>query len=91
MRRSRVSCSYKVLSTNASGPDDWDLLLMVEYKNWAAFDGIADKIEPIERKIVGDEDASRQLMTQRLEVRDIIGSKTAQELVLKGPTGVARF
>src|SRR5262245_54328056 len=45
--------SYKVLSTTASTPDDWDLLLMVEYKNWAAFDGIGDKFEAIERKIVG--------------------------------------
>lgn len=43
--------SYKVLSGNASGVDDWDLLLMVEYKNWAAFDGLADKFEPIQEKI----------------------------------------
>ena len=75
--------SYKVLSTNASTVDDWDLLLMVEYKNWAAFDGISDKFDAIERKIVGTEEQSRQLMTQRLNIRRIIGSKTGQELMLK--------
>jgi len=75
--------SYKVLSTNAATADDWDLLLMVEYKNWAAFDGISDKFDAIERKVVGTEEQSRQLMTQRLNVRRIIGSKTGQELILK--------
>ena len=75
--------SYKVLSANAATADDWDILLMVEYKNWAVFDGISDKFNAIERKIVGTEDQSRQLMTQRLNVRRIIGSKTGQELILK--------
>ena len=75
--------SYKVISTNASGAGDWDLLLMVEYKNWAAFDGLSDKFEPIERKIIGTEDQTRQLMTKRLEIRHIVGGKTGQELLLK--------
>jgi hypothetical protein len=75
--------SYKVISTGASGPDDWNLLLMVEYKNWAAFDGLAAKMDPIERSIVGTEDQTRQLMTKRLEIRHILGDKTGQELILK--------
>ena len=78
-----IVLSYKVLSANASAADDWDLLLMVEYKNWAAFDGLADKMEPIERKTVGTEDQMRQLMTKRLDIRRIVGSKTGQELILK--------
>lgn len=75
--------SYKIISTGSSGADDWDLLLLEEYKNWAALDGIADKFEPIDRKIVGDETASRNLATKRLEVRRILGSKLGQELILK--------
>ncbi len=75
--------SYKVLSGNASGVDDWDLLLMVEYKNWAAFDGLADKFEPIQEKIVGGDDEARKLAVQRLEIRRILGEKTTQELILK--------
>lgn len=75
--------SYRVLSTDAAGADDWDVLLMVEYKNWAAFDGLGDKMEPIARSILGTEDQNRQLMTQRLEIRRTIGFKTARELLLK--------
>jgi hypothetical protein len=82
-KKQGIVVSYKVLSANASGPDDWDLLLMVELKNWAALDGIQDKFEPIEQKVVGAEGAQRQLATQRLEIRRILGSKNAQELILK--------
>jgi hypothetical protein len=75
--------SYKILSANPAGPDDWDLLLMVEFKNWAALDGIDEKFEVIQQKALGGQDAQRQLATKRLEVRRILGSKNAQELFLK--------
>jgi len=35
------------------GRDDWDVMFLDEYKNWAAFDGITAKYEAIEAKIVG--------------------------------------
>ena len=82
-KKQGIVLSYRVIVTSTSGPDDWDLLLMVEYKNWAAFDGLADKMEPIERKVVGTEDQTRELMTKRLVIRHILGDKTGQELLLK--------
>jgi len=75
--------SYKVLSANAATADDWDILLMVEYKNWAALDGWNDKMDPIWQKVMGNEDQQRQLMTKRLEVRHVLGDKSGQELILK--------
>jgi hypothetical protein len=53
---------------NPSGPDDWDFLIMVELKNWAALDGLNEKFEAIQQKIVGGDDAQRQLATKRIEV-----------------------
>ena len=32
--------SSHVLSGNSMGRDDWDVMFLDEYKNWAAFDGI---------------------------------------------------
>jgi hypothetical protein len=82
-KKEGIIVSYKILSGNAVGPDDWDLLLMVELKNWAAIDGITDKFEAIQKRVVGGEEAQRQLATKRLEIRRILGSKNAQELFLK--------
>jgi hypothetical protein len=75
--------SSRILSGNSMGRDDWNVMILEEYKNWAAFDGLAAKFDAILSKIVGAEDKQVQLMSKRGEVREIVGSKTMQELVIK--------
>ncbi len=75
--------SSHVLSGNAMGRDDWDVMFLEEYKNWAAFDGIDAKYEAIQAKIIGSEDKQVQMMTKRGEVREILGNKVMQELIIK--------
>ena len=75
--------SSHVLTGNALGRDDWDVMFMDEYKNWAAFDGLSAKYDAIMSKIVGSEDKQVQLMVKRTEVREIMGDKTMQELIIK--------
>lgn len=82
-KKQGLALSYKILSTDANGPEDWNLLLIVEFKNWAALDGLNDKFEAIQQKVVGSQDAQRELATKRLEIRRIVGTKNAQELFLK--------
>ena len=75
--------SSHILSGNAAGRDDFDVMFMDEYKNWAAFDGITAKYDAIMSKIVGSEEKQVQLMTKRTEVREILGDKVMQELIIK--------
>ncbi len=82
-KKQGIILSYKVLDSMASSPDDWDLLLLVEYKNWGALDGLDAKLRAIESKIVGGPEQNRALMTKRLEVRRILGAKNAREIFLK--------
>jgi len=37
----------KMLAGESAGREDFDLILMVEYKNWAAFDGLSDKFRAL--------------------------------------------
>ena len=74
---------YKVLIGDASDRNDFNILLMVEYKNMAAFDGLREKTEPIMAKVLGGQDAQRQLAVKRLDVREILGTKTMREVILK--------
>lgn len=75
--------SYKVLSGISANRDDWDVMFMEEYKNWAAFDGLTDRFDAIEAKVIGNEEKRTQLMVKRTDVREIIGDKVVQELVFK--------
>ena len=75
--------SDHILNGAASGRDDFDVMFFTEYKNWAAFDGISAKYDAIASKIVGSEEKQVQLMTKRTEVREIMGEKPMQELIIK--------
>jgi hypothetical protein len=75
--------SDHILSGSATGRDDFDVMFMTEYKNWAAFDGLSSKSDAIVGKIVGAEEKQVQLMTKRIEVREIMGAKPMQELIIK--------
>jgi hypothetical protein len=73
----------KMLAGDSAGREDFDLILMVEYKNWAAFDGLSDKFRVLAQKIVGSEDKQQQMMIKRTDVREIVGTKHMQEIFLK--------
>jgi hypothetical protein len=75
--------SERMLSGSSMGRDDWDLMLMVEYKNWAAFDGLSAKFDALALKIVGSEEKQLQTMVKRTETREILGEKTLQEITFK--------
>jgi hypothetical protein len=75
--------STHILSGSASGRDDFDVMFLTEYKNWAALDGISAKYDAIASRTVGSEEKQVQLMTKRTEVREIMGEKPMQELIIK--------
>lgn len=75
--------SYKVLSSVPVSPDDWDLMLMVEYKNMAVFDSLRDKMEEIQKKNFGSKKTIQESAVKRGDLRDILGTKVTRELKFK--------
>lgn len=75
--------SYKVFEGNASNPDDWQIMLMVEYKNMAAMEGNEDKWNAISKKVVGSEDDQKKLRDIRVNMRTMYGTKLMREVVYK--------
>ncbi|MBA3961158.1 MAG: hypothetical protein H0X40_04550 [Chthoniobacterales bacterium] len=82
-KKQNLILDYKILDGDASGAQDFNMLLMVEYANMAALDGLRAKTDPITEKIMGSEDQRRALAIKRFEVRDIVGVKTMREITLK--------
>jgi hypothetical protein len=83
MKKQGVIMDYKILLGDSSGPHDFDILLMVEYKNMATFDNLREKTDPIANKIIGNEDVQRQGAVKRMEIREIMGDKLMREVTLK--------
>jgi len=82
-KKQGIVMDYKVLLGDAADRNDFNILLMVEFKNMAAFDGLREKTDPIMSKVMGSEDAQRQMAVKRLDVREILGNKTMREVTLK--------
>ena len=82
-KKQNLILSYKILLGNASGPNDFNILLMVESKNMAALDNSREKFDPIARKIEGPVEEQEKTMTKRLDIRDILGDKIRREVTLK--------
>ena len=75
--------SYKILSGFAANQEDWDLMLMIEYKNMAALDGFDEKDEAINVKVIGSQEQQKVGITKRSEMREILGDKIVREIILK--------
>lgn len=75
--------SYKVLQGPSANRDDFDMMLMTEYKNMAATEGQDEKWKAIRDKVIGGEPQEKKLMTDRVEVREIMGSKMMREVIFK--------
>lgn len=82
-KKAGLIIGWKIYSAQARTPREADVILTVTYKNWAAFDGLADKEEPIAAKLQGSNDKQNQAAISREQMREVLGSETVQELVIK--------
>ena len=75
--------SYKVLTTEAHGSTDWNIMLMTEYKNMATMEANEAKADALLQKVIGDDQKQMQGYRERLEIREVMGNRLAREIVLE--------
>jgi len=75
--------SFKVLSGGASNPDDFDIMLMTERKNMAAYDNSDAAWDAVYKKVIGGEEAVKVINEGRVEMREVYGGKRMRELKYK--------
>jgi hypothetical protein len=75
--------SYQVLVAQPHNPQDADIILITEYKNWAALDHLGSKLEQISAKVEGSVDAANKAQADRAKIRTVMGSDTVQVAELK--------
>jgi hypothetical protein len=82
-KKQKIILDYKILNGDASVSQDFNILIMVQYPNMAALDGLRDKMDPIIAKVMGSDDQRRATAVKRLDIREILGTKTMREITLK--------
>jgi hypothetical protein len=82
-KKAGIITKYQVLTAQPQGPNDPDIYLVVEYKNWAAFDGLGGKLDAVSVQIEGSLEKANQSQSERTKIRTVLGSKTMQVAELK--------
>jgi hypothetical protein len=75
--------SWSAYRAQPRSPRDPDLILTITYKNWAALDGIADRIEATEKKVWSNQAGISKAQVDREALREVLGNENVQQLVLK--------
>lgn len=75
--------SYKVLTTEAHGATDFNVMLMVEYKDLATMEANEAKADALAQRVVGDDQKQMQGYKDRLAIREVLGNRLAREIVLE--------
>ena len=74
---------WSVYETRPRSPGDPNLYLLTTYKNLAAMDGLQDKVEAIQEKIIGNKDARDAAMVARGKMRSLVGSEVIRKVDFK--------
>ena len=84
MKKEGLILDYKVfLNTTKHDPQDWDIAVGVQYKNFGALDGLTAKGETIRDKVLGSKQAAQQIGEKRVDMREIVSIMTLREVTLK--------
>jgi hypothetical protein len=83
-KKAGIVLDYSIYATAARRPDEPNLYLTVVYPNMASFDGLEDKVEPLARKVTGqDRSQADKAYADRSTMREILGTELIRELELK--------
>jgi hypothetical protein len=82
-KKQKIIFDYKILTGDSAGDSDFNFIIMVEYPNMAALEGSRERTDPIIDKIMGSTDQRRDIAAKRLDLREILATKTMREIWLK--------
>lgn len=84
VKKEGMLTDYKVwTNVTTDSPGDWDVAVGLLFPNWAALDQVAAKAATISTKHYGSRDAMLDAAKKRNEIREVVSSKLAREVMPK--------
>lgn len=83
LKKAGLVLDYRVLQTDAHGTQDWNLMLMTQYKDMATLEANVERMEQVAMQALGQDDTKmRQGYRDRMEIREVMGGRLAREIIL---------
>jgi hypothetical protein len=88
MKKAGYILDYKVIVTEPHGPQDFNVMLMTQFKDLATLEANADKAEALGQQLGGGQPKVESGYQDRASYREVLGERLAREIVL-APKGAA--
>jgi hypothetical protein len=83
-KRQGLIQNYSVgVKTTAEGPQDWDAVIILTFKNWAALDTFATKGDSVSMRYYGSYGKRSDMGSKRAEAGNIVSSFLVRDVTLK--------
>ena len=82
MKAEGLILSYKVIVTEGHTTGDWNMMLMTEFKDLATMEANQGKADAVIQRTIGNDEKQMQGYKDRLEIREVMGTRLAREIVL---------
>ncbi len=82
-KKAGLILSYNVYVAEPHGPNDPDIYLVTQFKNWAALDNLGSRLDQVSAQVEGSTEKANQGEVARGKIRTVLGSQTIQEALLK--------
>jgi len=84
LKQAGLILNYMVIETESHSPNDFDLMLMVEFKDLATMEANQDKMEAVANQSLNSNDQKMIAGYQeRASWREIIGERLARQIILE--------
>jgi hypothetical protein len=78
---------YKVIQTEAHGPQDYNVILMTQYKDLATLEANEDKMEELAQKMFGGMPKIESGYEDRASYREVMADRLGREIILEPKSG----
>lgn len=83
MKKAGYVLDYKVITTEPHGPQDYDVILMTQFKDLASMEANADKMRDLGEQLFGGMPKIESGYQDRANYRDVVGGRLGREIILE--------
>jgi len=83
LKKAGYILDYRVLVTEPHGPQDYNVVLMTQYKDLATMEANADKARETVLQLFGGQQKVESGFQDRASYREVMGSRLAREIILE--------
>lgn len=83
LKKAGYVLDYRVITTEAHAPQDFNVILMTQFKDLASLEANQDKMEAVTLQLIGGQQRAETGATQRGDYREVVGDRLGREIILE--------